>query len=186
MMQSIKTSAAAVANPSSDYDGVAMDSFEDIMAIPTQTETDPYLRSVADDDSPPDFGEGGGFIALPPGTYKAVLESVKKSTMKEYKNPTKEVAAIAFRFKIPKHSTTVSKKVTPRSHPKSNCYKLACQLNGGPLQESVTANNASYWTLLKSFVGKEYLIALSQSPDGKWNNIESLTSLSTLMSSIGG
>lgn len=124
-----------------------------------------------EESSAPAFS-GVAKASFQPGTYMMELEEVKLGEKKAYKSEKMEPAII---FKFSKDGSAVFKRVKPSVHEKSTCRKFVQSMTRSKLKAEVLNDGDAYWRHIKSLVGDRYTVVLSESDDGKYNNIESVS-----------
>lgn len=108
--------------------------------------------------------------ALAPGGYVCTLRQIEKGMKKKWQSEELEPALI-FKWQEKKSERLIFETLKVSMHERSKLRSRIQAMSGMVLKDD-NLTQRGLKELLESFVSKDYLLQLSRSADGKWNNVQ--------------
>lgn len=118
-----------------------------------------------------EFNFGSDYpAALAPGGYICTLKQIEKGMKKKWQSEELE-PCLTFKWQEKKTERLIFENLKVSMHERSKLRSRIMAMSGIVLKEE-NLTQRGLKEMLESFVGKDYLLQLKRSADGKWNNVE--------------
>ena len=116
---------------------------------------------------------------LKPGSYRVELTAIRPAPSRDFGDGKPPRDRITFCFKTTQTNAPVNRTLTASTDPRSRLLEFVKQLAGHEFPSSEVLHDGERFTaFLQGFVGKQFTASVAPSPNGRFNDIVSISNSS--------